>query len=102
MRHPELIGSVAALSPALAVNHAREVYDPLILASEAKALPGRFLLAAGDSDWARPGTESLAARLTARGLSPKVVVVAGDHSDATWAGLLPAVLEFLASSFAQA
>ncbi|HMK07524.1 MAG TPA: alpha/beta hydrolase-fold protein, partial [Anaerolineales bacterium] len=98
LRHPELIGAVAALSPALAVNYAREVYDPMRLAATADTLPARIWLAAGDTDWARKGTESLASVFSSRDVLPAVVIVPGDHSDATWASMLPDVLAFLASA----
>ena len=98
MRNPGLIEAVAALSPALAVNYARDAYDPMQLADTAERLPPDFLLAAGDGDWARRQTEALAARLNARGLAPQVVIVPGDHAESTWAALLPAATAFLQTS----
>ncbi len=100
LRHPDQIGAVAALSPALAVNYARQAYDPLHLAAAAPALPKRFLLAAGASDWARQATEDLAETIGLRGASPELVVVPGDHSDPTWERLMPAVIDFLARALA--
>jgi enterochelin esterase-like enzyme len=102
MRNPGQIGSVAALSPALAVNYAREPYDPLRLAAIGDPLPPRFLLAAGDSDWARGGTEAIAAELSDRGIAPELVIVPGNHSDPTWKALLPSVMAFLDATFAPA
>lgn len=99
LRHPGQIGVVAALSPALAVNYAREAFDPQRLAATADPLPERFLLAAGEDDWARAGTESFAAKLVARGVTPELVIVPGDHSDPTWEALLPTVISFLADAF---
>jgi enterochelin esterase-like enzyme len=98
MRNPALIDAVAALSPSLAVNYARAAYDPLQLAATADRLPPDFLLAAGDEDWARGETEALAAQLSARGITPQVVIVPGDHTDPTWATLLPVVTAFLQAS----
>ncbi len=98
-RHPDQIGAVAALSPALAVNHARPDYEPLRLAGAAPSLPPEVLLSAGDTDWARQGTESLAAALESRGIVPITIIVPGGHSDATWQLLLPEVLGFLSSAF---
>lgn len=99
-RHPDQIGAVAALSPALAVNHARPDYDPMRLAEAAAALPSELLLIAGDSDWARQGTEDLASALEKRGTTPVVIIVPGAHNDATWASVLPEVLGFLSAAFA--
>lgn len=99
-RHADLFGSVAALSPALAVNSARPAYDPLVLAREATALPDRVLLAAGTDDWARRRTEDLASLLEARNISVERQMVEGAHVEATWHNLLPALLRFIAAAFA--
>lgn len=98
MRHPEVIGAVGALSPALAVNYARAAYDPLLLAATADRLPVEILLAAGDEDWARGATEDLAAELDSRGIASQLIIVPGDHTDPTWAALLPPVIAFLRAS----
>jgi enterochelin esterase-like enzyme len=98
LRNPGQIGAVAALSPALAVNYAREAYDPLRLASVTDPLPERFLLAAGENDWARAATEDFVAELSARGAAPELIIVPGDHSDPTWQAMLPSVIDFLASA----
>jgi enterochelin esterase-like enzyme len=102
MRNPGQIGAVAALSPALAVNHAREPYDPLRLATTGDPLPPRFLLGAGETDWARGGTEAIAAELSDRGIASELVIVPGNHSDPTWQALLPSVMAFLNGAFAPA
>jgi enterochelin esterase-like enzyme len=102
MRHPDQIGAVAALSPALAVNYARAPYDPLQLAATADPLPPQFLLAAGRDDWARTETEALSTELAARGIAPQLVIIPGDHSDPTWGGLLPSVISFLGRVFGPA
>jgi enterochelin esterase-like enzyme len=99
LRHPERLGAVAALSPALAVNYARQPYDPLHLATTAEPLPGRIWLGAGETDWARTKTEDLASTLQARGAAPEFVLVPGDHGDVTWAALLPDVVGFLIDFF---
>jgi enterochelin esterase-like enzyme len=100
LRHPDRIGAVGALSPALAVNYARQPYDPLHLAATAERLPHRVWLGAGEEDWARAKTESLAAAMAARGLAPELILVPGDHTDPTWGALLPPVITFLGSFFA--
>ena len=99
-RHPDQIGAVAALSPALAVNHARPDYDPMRLAVVAPALPSELLLIAGDADWARQGTEDLASALEQRGTIPILIIVPGAHGDSTWTSVLPEVLGFLSAAFA--
>ena len=96
LRNPDQIGAVAALSPALGVNYPREAYDPLRLAAVTDPLPERFLLAAGENDWARAATEDFVAELSARGAAPELIVVPGDHSDPTWQAILPSVIDFLA------
>jgi enterochelin esterase-like enzyme len=100
LRHPDRIGAVAALSPALAVNYARQAYDPLHLATTAQVLPERIWLGVGEDDWARLKTEALSASLAARGEGPELVIVPGDHADPTWKALLPAVTDFLAQALA--
>jgi S-formylglutathione hydrolase FrmB len=70
----------------------------LRLASVADPLPERFLLAAGENDWARAATEDFVAELSARGAVPELIIVPGDHSDPTWQAMLPSVIDFLASA----
>lgn len=94
MRHPERITTSVALSPSLAVNYARVAYDPMELAGTSDALPDQVLLVAGSDDWALPKTEDLAQRLEGR-TRIEFHSVPGDHSDPTWAGSLPIVLDFL-------
>ena len=101
LRNPDRIGAVAALSPSLAVNYAREPYDPLHLAATAEQLPALVFLGAGEEDWARSRTEALHAALTARGVAPELVIVPGDHSDPTWEALLPAVSRFLGAALGE-
>ena len=102
LRNPDRIGAVAALSPALAVNTARPAYDPQQLAATAPALPAHLMLAAGDTDWARPATEGLAAILESRGAAFGMIIVSGSHTDATWESMLPDVLNFLSQTFSGA
>lgn len=95
MTHPDVLGTVVALSPSLAVNYARPPYDPSRLADTAPVLPENILLAAGETDWALTETVALADRLRSRGETPEVVIVPGSHMDPTWKSLLPDVLAFL-------
>lgn len=98
MTHPDLLGTVVALSPSLAVNNARPAYDPTLLADTAPVLPANLLLAAGETDWARARTEALAERLGVRGEEPELMIVPGSHTDPTWESLLPGVLDFLSTN----
>lgn len=92
LSHPELFSMVMALSPALAVNHPRPVYDPFTLVTSMSSLPGHIFLGAGDDDWAKPGTQKLLERLEARGTQPESAWVPGIHNAATWEALLPQML----------
>jgi enterochelin esterase-like enzyme len=98
LTHPEVIGAVAALSPALAVNYARPMYDPLQLALDSGPLP-RLFLGAGEDDWARPATERLGRLLLDREADVRMDLVAGGHEEATWLRLLPAALDFLTTAW---
>lgn len=95
MTHPDVVETVVALSPSLAVNYARPAYDPIRLAQTAPALPPNILLAAGETDWARAQTEALSQTLSARGISHGLRVVSGGHLGTTWQTLLPEVLGYL-------
>jgi enterochelin esterase-like enzyme len=95
-RNPSEFLVVAALSPALAVNSARPPYDPFEIVGAAERLPAQILLLAGDQDWAAPATKRLSAALDAEGFAHTLVEVAGDHSDATWAGVMSQTLSFFA------
>jgi enterochelin esterase-like enzyme len=95
-RNPSEFLVVAALSPALAVNSARPPYDPFEIVGAAERLPAQILLLAGDQDWAAPATKRLSAALDAEGFAHTLVEVAGEHSDATWAGVMSETLSFFA------
>lgn len=94
--HPHFFGSVAALSPALNVNVAREAYDPMYLAQNAETLTGRIFLASGDVDSAAADTEGLHLILTRRGIEHRYTTVPGGHEGATWEQLLGEMLDYLA------
>lgn len=95
MRHPEVFGRVAALSPSLAVNYPRPSYDPFELAMDPSNQPSKLLLLAGDQDWALDQTMHLADRLEDQGAPVEMEVVPGAHQDPTWQQALPLVLDFL-------
>lgn len=95
-RNPAEFRSVAALSPALAVNYPRPPYDPFEIVGKGEPLPRGILLVAGDEDWAAAETERLGLALTNAGIEHTFRIVAGDHSDTTWSAVLEQVLQFLA------
>ncbi|MEX0788858.1 MAG: alpha/beta hydrolase-fold protein [Anaerolineales bacterium] len=99
LRNPEVFETVAAFSPALAVNYARPAYDPLAVAMSGARLPESVFLGAGQTDWARPKTLALDAALLAAGLTTDLEIVSGDHETATWAALLEPYLQFLATAW---
>ena len=95
LRHPETFSAVGALSPALAVNHARAPYDPFQIVQGGAELPEHLLLMAGDKDWAAVQTLRLSTLLNDLGWPHLWLQVPGEHAAATWeAGMLP-VLEYL-------
>jgi enterochelin esterase-like enzyme len=98
-RHPETFSAIGALSPALAVNHARPPYDPFHIVESGAALPERLLLLAGDQDWAATDTLRLSGLLDQHSVAHQWLQVPGDHSAATWEAALPPVLEFLTAAW---
>jgi len=99
LRHPEVFGSVAGLSPALSLNAARGgMYDPLVIAQRADKLPARIYLMAGQDDWARDSTEELDGFLRSRGASLVLDIRPGGHADATWQPVMAEVLRFAAAA----
>ena len=99
LRHPETFSAVGALSPALAVNHARAPYDPFQIVQSGAELPERLLLMAGDKDWAAAQTLRLSTLLNDLGWPHLWLQIPGGHTAATWeAGMLP-VLEYLTAGW---
>ena len=99
LRHPETFSAVGALSPALAVNHARAPYDPFQIVQGGAELPEHLLLMAGDQDWAAAQTLKLSRLLSDLGWPHLWLQVPGEHAAATWeAGMLP-VLEYLTAGW---
>ncbi|MGD8865152.1 MAG: alpha/beta hydrolase-fold protein [Anaerolineales bacterium] len=93
--NPERFAGVAALSPALNVNDAREEFDPLIIAQSAKAFSERIFLASGDVDSAATETKRLHDILVERGVPHRYTTVPGGHEGATWEQLLDEMLDYL-------
>jgi enterochelin esterase-like enzyme len=96
LRNPMKFTSVAALSPALAVNSARPPYDPFNIVTDSDLFPQNILLLAGDKDWAAVETERLSKALNDAGIEHEFEITAGDHSDETWVAVLDVVFDFFA------
>jgi S-formylglutathione hydrolase FrmB len=88
--------SVAALSPALAVNSARPPYDPFDMVADSDLYPQNILLMAGDKDWAAVETDRLSKALSDAGVEHVFQISVGDHSNETWAAVLDDVFAFFA------
>jgi len=95
LRHPDAFGAVAALSPALSLNQAREAYDPLRLAEGLGGTTPRIYIGAGDSDSALMGAYQLRDTLRQEGAQYAFSVVPGTHDGTTWKALIPEMLRFL-------
>lgn len=98
LRHGAEFQASAALSPSLAVNYPRDIYDPLALAA-GEGLPDRIFLGAGDTDWARAKTEELNAILARSGRQTEMWIVRGGHEAGTWSALLGPFLFFLLTTW---
>ncbi len=83
-RHPDLFSSVGAHSPALSLNRAPQVYDPLHLVDDPRVATLHIYLDAGDADWARTGAEALHEALDERGISNWYIVHHGRHENQLW------------------
>lgn len=96
-RNPEVVGALAALSPALEVNLPRPPYDPLLLAAEAERLPGAIFIAAGHGEPdVRKLTTRLSETLESSGIIHRLLVVPGGHVEETWQRLMgPMMMYFV-------
>jgi enterochelin esterase-like enzyme len=95
LRHSDMFGGVGALSPALSANHARPEFDPLDIVAGGGLFPARIYLGAGDSDWARRLTVSLANNLGEAGARLMLAVVPGGHQTEVWVRLLRPMMSYL-------
>jgi enterochelin esterase-like enzyme len=93
-RHPESFDAVGGHSPALTVNRATAVYDPLDLAKSAPIDKLRIFLDAGDQDWTRAGTQNLSKMLAERYIPHTYTVGKGVHDYPYWATQVEAYLRF--------
>ena len=99
LRHPDIFGTMAALSPSLSSNYPRPLYDPFHIVASSAVFPDHIALYAGDREGDRRMIEKLSAALTEKGVDHSLQVVPGRHEDATWQALLPTLFEFLAAGW---
>ena len=101
-RHADVFDSVIALSPALNVNYARPLYDPLILASEDRDLPSGIFLSAGKGEPSfRQATERLVAILEQSNIQHTYVYTQGGHNAEGWVLVFDDVLDFLSEMWTE-
>ena len=91
--HSGLFATVGAHSPALSVNLAPEPYDPFYLLDGPSVGMLRIYLDAGDTDWAKGGTQLLHEALNGRDITHEFVVHPGGHTNGLWEAN---VVEYLA------
>ena len=96
LRHPDVFQGIAALSPALSVNHPRPPYDPGLIASRAEELPVRIWLSVGDSEPSfQVGIDRFAEILDRKGIEHVYLHSTGHHEDSAWRPLIEPLFEFL-------
>ena len=97
--HPDLFSAVGGHSPALSVNRAAPVYDPLTLAKTAPIEHLRFFLDAGDKDWTRTAAQELSKVLSVRYIPHTYTVGQGIHDYPYWASQVEAYLKFYGAAW---
>jgi len=98
LRNPQAFGTVAALSPALTVNHARPAYDPLQIVRRAQGPLPRLWISAGDAEPSfQQGIDRFASVLDEQQVDYSYVHASGRHEDAAWVPLLEPLFDFLAA-----
>lgn len=101
-RHPDLIDSVAALSPALHVNYARPPYDPFVILSSGTQLPSRIFLSAGEGEVSfLDKVEKLSVALEERGVDHSFVVGSGGHDAEGWKAMIEEAMDSIVSDWSR-
>jgi enterochelin esterase-like enzyme len=99
-RNPEVVGSIAALSPALEVNFPRPAYDPQLLGAEADWLPTTIFLGVGQRELkVRQQTIRLSESLEQAGFTHRLMVVPGGHEPAAWRKLMGPMMTYILQSW---
>ncbi|MFQ6100822.1 MAG: alpha/beta hydrolase [Anaerolineae bacterium] len=97
--HPDIFAAVGAHSPALSLNMAPTSYDPFYLMKRPGVTALRIYLDAGDSDWAREGTQALHEALDEQGIASEFIVHPGRHANELWAANMAEYLAFYAAGW---
>ena len=100
LRNGDRFGTVAAISPALHVNRPRIAYDPFLLALEDGNFPERIFVSVGDSEAGfRQKTEEFVQILVQNNFDITFLLTTGEHVNATFAGVIAEVIEFIAAQW---
>jgi enterochelin esterase-like enzyme len=96
LRNADMFGTVAALSPALHVNHPRPAYDPFSLVQDPINRPDRLFLSAGlDEDGFHEKTVEFVLLLESLGIPHTYLETPGVHENSTWIGIMGDLVAFL-------
>jgi enterochelin esterase-like enzyme len=100
LRNPDVFNSVAALSPSLHVNHPRAPYDPFNIAGGDNSLPEMIFISGGAGEpLFLAKIELFVQHLTEEGISHTFLFSDGNHTDESWEGILPEVIQFIMQSW---
>jgi enterochelin esterase-like enzyme len=97
--HSGLFAAVGAHSPALSVNLASRAYDPFYLLSGPSVNMLRIYLDAGETDWAKEGTQALHEALDTQGIAHEFVVHPGGHTGGLWEANMVEYIAFYAAEW---
>jgi enterochelin esterase-like enzyme len=96
LRHADIFDTVVALSPSLSVNHPRPAYDPFNIVGGEAQLPSLIFISGGEGEPSFLKQIALfAQRLTDEGIDHTYLLTGDNHSDESWASLLPEVFQFI-------
>jgi enterochelin esterase-like enzyme len=96
LRHPQLFDTIAALSPALSVNHPRPAYNPGQIVRRAQELPIRIWISVGDAEPSfQVGIDRLVEILDHEHVNHTYLHASGRHEDAAWELLLEPLFDYL-------
>jgi enterochelin esterase-like enzyme len=100
LRNVKRIGIIAALSPALHVNHPRPAYDPFKLIAESRYQPARLFLSAGlEEGGFHDKTVEFVHLLESLGIAHTYLETSGAHENSTWIGIMDDVLTFITATW---
>lgn len=100
LRNGDQFGTIAAISPALHVNRPRAAYDPFQLVVQEGNFPERIFVSVGEAEAGfRQKTEEFVQVLEQNGFMFTFLLTKGEHVNATFAGVMPEVIEFIAAEW---